>query len=92
VGLARIAARTVSPHSKLLGVLWWLAGRESMKQIVERFEWSIGTFHSAVHLFSTAIVEHLMPQTIHWPSTEEQVKGCLLLFERNYHLQGWYLI
>ena len=75
-------------YSKLMGVLWWLAGRESMKQIVKRFDWSIGTFHGAVHLFSTAIVEHLMPQTIRWPSLEDEVKRCLLSFEQNYNFQG----
>ncbi|KAK7087708.1 hypothetical protein V1264_021722 [Littorina saxatilis] len=84
----KVAGRTVSPYSKLLGVLWWLAGRESMKQIVKRFDWSIGTFHGAVHLFSTAIVEHLMPQTIRWPSGEDDVKQCLLTFEQNYNFQG----
>lgn len=84
----KVAGRTVSPYSKLMGVLWWLAGRESMKQIVKRFDWSIGTFHGAVHLFSTAIVEHLMPQTIRWPSLEDEVKRCLVTFEQNYNFQG----
>nr|KAG5687760.1 hypothetical protein BaRGS_014849 [Batillaria attramentaria] len=60
---------------------------ESMKQLVKRFDWSIGTFHGAVHLFSTAIVEHLMPQTIRWPSTEDEVKRCLTIFEQNYNFQ-----
>jgi hypothetical protein len=79
--------RAVPLQTKVLMMLWYLASKDTIRQIADRFNVSESTCVSQIRQVVNAVVTDVLPRVLSWPSTGEQ-NEVVRIFEEKWGFPG----